>query len=83
VAADTPSIATPLKKHVIFANKGNDPDFEAAQLFYMDHYWGQLGHADAPHSVNSYEGQVWHVKVHGVVQKTFVVGMEERQEFVV
>jgi hypothetical protein len=81
---DTPSIATgPEKKHATFQNSGNDPTFAKAQLFYEDQYWGPYGEGDPHLAVNTYEGQVWNVKVDGVVKKTFIVGKDATQVFVV
>jgi len=69
------------QKHVTFENKGSDPTFENAELFYEDKHWGPLGEGDTPHVVNSYEGQRWHVKVKGQIKRTWVVGKNPIQNF--
>lgn len=81
--APTISADTPPKKHVTFVNEGKDPFYDNAELYYLDQYWGRLGDGDAPHAVNSYEGQVWNVKVGGKVVKTWVVGKKEVQKYAV
>jgi hypothetical protein len=82
LSLDTPSIAAgPSKKHASFQNSGNDPTFAKAELFYEDQYWGPFGEGDPQLAVNTYKGQVWNVKVEGVVKKTFIVGDEEIQIF--
>ncbi|CAB9510690.1 Probable prolyl 4-hydroxylase [Seminavis robusta] len=73
----------PPKKHVTFQNSGSDPTFENAELYYEDQYWGRLGDGDAPHAVNSYEGQVWYILVDGAIKKTFSVNKEPVQVYTI
>ena len=84
LSLDAPSIAAgPPKKHVTFQNSGNDPAFAKADLYFEDQYWGPFGEGDPDLAVNSYEGQVWNVKVDGAVKKTFIVGKDKIQIYVV
>ena len=45
----------------IFKNSGKNPEFEHAQLYYVDQYWGSLGFGDPEISVNTYPSHVWNV----------------------
>lgn len=78
-----PTSATPAKKHVTFVNEQDKPEMEKAELFYEDSFWAKLGAADPPQAVNSYEGQVWNVKVEGKIVKTFVVSKEAKQVYTI
>ena len=78
-----PTPAVPAKKHVTFVNEEDKPEFESAELFYEDSFWAKLGAGDPPQAVNSYEGQVWNVKVEGKVLKTFVVTKEAKQVYTI
>ena len=67
---------TNMKISATFENKGNNPVFDKAELFYEDMFWGKLGKGDPVLSVNTFEGHVWNVKVGGKTVKTWT--MKER-----
>lgn len=46
---------------VVFENKGEDPKFNGASLYYQETLWGDFGPGKS-HSVNSFQGHVWYVK---------------------
>ena len=81
-SGNSPSVSAPPKKLAKFANERGDPAFLDAELYYEDEYWGRLGDGDSPHMVNTYEGQVWNVKVNGETKKTWVIGKEEKQTYI-
>jgi hypothetical protein len=65
-----------------FRNTGDDPTLDEAELYYNDDtYFGKLGRQDPPIRVNTFEGHVWNVKVHGQTQRTFVIEDKPRQVF--
>jgi hypothetical protein len=67
---------------VEFRNTGGDPTLNEAELYYNeDTHFGKLGPNDPPIAVNTYEGHVWHVKVQGEIQRTFVIEDKPRQVF--
>ncbi|GMH83131.1 hypothetical protein TL16_g09493 [Triparma laevis f. inornata] len=67
--------------HVTFKNRGNDATFKNGVLFYEESFWGNL-HPGQQHSVNSFEGHIWNVKVNDKVVKTWIVGKDKVQVFV-
>jgi prolyl 4-hydroxylase len=69
--------------YATFSNSGNDPVFENAVLYFEDNFWGKLGYGDPPLSVNTYPGHRWNVKVDQETLKTFIIGNDDRQEYVV
>jgi 2OG-Fe(II) oxygenase superfamily len=65
-----------------FRNTGGDPSLNEAELYYNeDTHFGKLGPNDPPIAVNTYEGHVWHIKVNGEIQRTFVIEDKPRQVF--
>lgn len=72
----------PNQLKVTFSNRGKDPKFKEAELFYDESgYWGKLGHGEGPLVSYSYEGHKWNIKVNGEFIKQFIVGKEPNQEF--
>lgn len=71
----------PVPKLAKFVNKGDNPIFRNAELYYEDQFWGRLGTGEDPHRVNTYPGQIWNIMVDGEIKKTFVIGEEEEQTF--
>jgi len=80
---NSPSLAesTPPQKLARFSNEGGDAALENAELFYEDQFWGKFGVGDSPHMVNTYEGQVWNVKVNGEIHRSWTIGSEEQQTY--
>jgi hypothetical protein len=73
----------PHKKLATFVNEGKNPDYEKAELFYEDSFWAHLGEGQPPQSVNTYEGQIWNIKVNGEITQTFVIGVDEKQQYTI
>ena len=67
-------------QHVTFKNRGGDPTFKDAVLHYEDTFWGNLGYSQQ-HSVNSFEGHVWNIKVKDKTVKTWIVGKDKVQVY--
>lgn len=70
--------------HAIFRNSGRDASMRDAELYFDEAtYWGKLTAGADPLSSNTYEGHRWNVRVDGKVVKTFVIGSDAQQEFIV
>jgi hypothetical protein len=79
-SATTSPSTTHTKINGRFQNTGKDPEMANAQLFYMDQFWGKLGH-DAPSlAANTYEGHVWNIQVDGKVVKTWTIATKDGTE---
>lgn len=75
---------TPKQKKAIFQNSGENPKFKEAELFWdSKQSWGSLGHGDPDRVAYTYEGHKWTVKVNGEFVRTFVIGPEAEQTFVI
>jgi hypothetical protein len=75
-AAQTTSSPTPQdnKKTAKFTNKGTNPAYANAELFYGDDmFWSKLGKGEPSVSVNTYPGHIWSLKVNGDVVKKWVI----------
>lgn len=72
----------PAEVQAVFRNSGEDHELQNAELFYNGEvFFGKLGHGDNPIFVNSFEGHQWHIKVKGVVKRTFTIGNADKQTF--
>lgn len=74
---------TPKQLYATFSNSGKDVALKAAGLYYEDTFWGGLGHGDPPLSVHTYPGHKWNVKVGDQTVKTFIIGGDDPQEYVI
>jgi hypothetical protein len=62
------------KKVASFVNKGGNPIYDNAELFFGDDmFWSKLGKGDPAVSVNTYPGHVWMLKVNGKVVKKWAI----------
>ena len=69
---------------VAFKNSGEDDSFANAKVYWNeDAFFGKLGPNDPPVRVKSAKGHEWNIKVDGKILRTFVVGEDEYQEFIV
>lgn len=67
-----------------FQNSGKNPQFKEAELFWdSKQSWGKLGHGDPPLVAYTYETHRWTIKVDGEFVRTFVVGPDPEQTFVI
>ena len=83
-ADGTPPAIDPNKLHAIFRNSGKDESMKDAQLYYDEAmFWGKLSPDGPPLSSGTYEGHRWNVRVDGKVVKSWVIGKERVQEFVI
>jgi hypothetical protein len=57
----------------VFSNSKTNPEYENAELYYLDQFWAKLGFADPDVSVNTYPSHVWNVRVNGKTVKTFKI----------
>ena len=79
---DLTNTRRPSQVKVTFYNKGNDPNFKEAELYYDESgYWGKLGHGEGPLVSYSYEGHKWNIKVNGKFVKQFIVGKGNDQKY--
>jgi len=46
----------------VFTNKGTNPTFAEADLYYEDMYWGDLSSGSNSLHVNTFEGHKWNIK---------------------
>ena len=68
---------------VVFSNPGENPEFNDAVLYFGEEQrWGDFGPGQV-HRVNSFDGHVFNVKVGGKVVKSWRVGPEAEQKFVI
>jgi hypothetical protein len=72
----------PQQLHATFVNSGKDPEMAKAELYYESQLWGPL-HPDKPLRSNTYEGHRWNVRVDGEVVKSWTIGNDKRQQFVI
>jgi hypothetical protein len=79
-SATTSPSTTHTKINARFQNSGKDPEMANAQLFYMDQFWGKLGHNDDVLAANTYEGHVWNIQVYGQVVKTWTIANKDGTE---
>lgn len=69
----TPS-ESPQKKTAHFVNRGKNPSYDNAELFYgEDTFWAKVGKGDPTVTVNTYPGHVWVLKVNGEVVKKWAI----------
>jgi len=74
----------PKQIKAIFRNSGDNPMFKEAELFWdSKQSWGKLGHGDDPLVAYTYEAHKWTVKVDGEFVRTFVIGSDPEQTFVI
>ena len=66
----------------MFLNSGDNPEYNDATLYFDEGgYWGKLT-PGARLAANTYEGHLWNVKVNDVIVKTWVIGADDQQKFV-
>jgi len=67
-----------------FKNSGENPMFKEAELFWdSKQSWGKLGHGDPPLVAFTYESHKWTLKVDGEFVRTWVIGSDPEQTFVI
>lgn len=75
------AIAPDADIYVNFQNKGNNPQFENAEVFYKDKTsFGKLG-PGATVRAKTYKGHEWNIKVDGQTLRTYTISGEEEEEF--
>jgi hypothetical protein len=75
---------TPKQKKATFRNSGENPKFKDAELFWdSKQSWGKLGHGDAERVAYTYEGHKWTLMVDGEFVRTWIIGPEPEQTFVI
>ncbi|KAG7357547.1 2(OG)-Fe(II) oxygenase superfamily protein [Nitzschia inconspicua] len=72
----------PKQLFATFVNTGKDPTMANAELYYESQKWGPL-HPDKPLRANTYEGHRWNVRVGDEVVTSWVIGNEQKQQFVI
>lgn len=72
----------PQQLSAVFVNSGKDPAMAKAELYYESQKWGPL-RPDKPLRSNTYEGHRWNVRVDDKIVKTFVIGKDANQQFVI
>jgi hypothetical protein len=76
--------AGPKQLKATIVKSGTDPSMKDAVLYYDEAmFWGKMGHDDPPLRANTYEGHRWNVRVNEQVVKSWVVGPQETQQFIV
>lgn len=80
---EEPKKDAPRQIKATFKNIGKNPRFKDAELFWdSKQSWGKLGHGDPPLVSYTYETHKWTVKVDGEFVKTWIIGSEPEQTFV-
>jgi len=77
------SEAIDAKKAGHFQNRGTNPEYNDAELYYEDQFWAKLEPNGPIINVNTYEGNVWNVKVNGKTVRTWVIGKEKEYTFTI
>ena len=66
-----------------FKNSGNDKFMNEAELYYDEaQFWGKLIPGGPALHSGTYEGHRWNVRVDGKVVKSWVIGKDPQQEFI-
>lgn len=67
-----------------FQNNGSNPKFKDAELFWdKKKSWGKMGHGDPPLVAYTYKGHKWDLQVDGEFVRTWIIGSEPEQTFVI
>ncbi len=65
-----------------FKNSGKDEAMKDAELYYDEAmFWGKLIPGEPAFRTKTYEGHRWNVRVDGKVVKTWVIGKDPEQDF--
>ena len=65
----------------VFKNVNHLPEYNDAELFYGDQYWGSLGKDSSAIAMNTFYGHKWDVHVGEKIVKSWEVGYGAHQTF--
>jgi hypothetical protein len=79
-----PAANQPRHLSASFRNSGKDESMKNAELYYDEAmFWGKLNPDETALSANTYEGHRWNVQVNGKVVRSWVIGDQATQEFII